>query len=116
MLKKIIVTILLLLFFFGIYSTLVFSAYLLHFILIHNTFLVGPGIVEFYPEWCPFPKNHLTSRTTVMGVLTLIPTILSPLNTLFFIKGKKNLRWFLVLLPIVLIIVIFTLSSLYPPS
>tara|TARA_R110000796_G_scaffold39386_1_gene98307 strand:- start:1163 stop:1519 length:357 start_codon:yes stop_codon:yes gene_type:complete len=118
MLKKITVTILLLLFFLGVYTALLLYAYMLHFPLIHNAFLVGStsGIVEFYPEWCPFPENHLTSRTTVMAALTLTTMILSPLNTLIFIKSKKKLRWFLVLLPIVLIIIMVTLYSLYLSS
>ena len=90
MLKKIIVTILLLLFFFSVYSFLGVIA------LMHNNFLTGSEsqIVNFDTEWG-------------FAALSLIPLILTPLNTLIFIKSKKNLRWFVVLLPIVLIIIYF---------
>jgi hypothetical protein len=92
---------------------------MLHFPLIHDAYLTGStsGIVEFYPEWCPFPENHATtSQATTMVVLTLVAMILSPLHTVVFIKSKKKVRLFLLLLPIVLILIIYILVRLYPPS
>ena len=88
MLKKTIITTLLLIYFCFIYGAFFLMSYWLYFSAVNNCFFAGPSACRM--------------NMTVVGILTLIPFILSPLNTLIFIKSNKKVKWLLILIPIIL--------------
>lgn len=98
MLKKIIITILLLIGFLFVYEVLFFTSYMLYFSVVNNCYLTGPSACRI--------------NTTVLGTLTLITLILSPLNTLIFIKSNKKVKWLLILIPIILYISVYIIYSI----
>lgn len=93
MLKKIIITVLLIIYFFSIYHVFLFMTYWFYFSVVNDCFIAGPSACRL--------------DMTIMGTLTLISLILSPLNTLIFIKSNKKNKWLLILNPIILSISVF---------
>ena len=68
-------------------------SYWAYFSVVNGCYIVGPSACRL--------------DMTVMGTLTLISLILSPLNTLIFIKSNKKVKWLLILLPIISSIFVF---------
>lgn len=94
MLKKIVITILLLIYFGFIYQVFFLMSYWAYFSVVNNCFFV-----------------ECRMNMTVMGTLTLISLILSPLNTLIFIKSNKKVKWLLILTPIILFVSVLIIYS-----
>ena len=94
MLKKIITTILLLIYFYFIYQSLLFIGYWLGYSVVHNCYISGPSSCQI--NW-----------TFIIRLSTLTALILSPLNTVIFIKSNKKVKWLLILTPIILLISVY---------
>ena len=94
MLKKIVITILILIYFGIIYQVFFLMSYWAYFSVVNKCFVV-----------------ECRMNMTVMGTLTLISLILSPLNTLIFIKSNKKVKWLLILTPIILFVSVLIIYS-----
>ncbi len=101
MLKKIIITILLLIYFGFIYQVFFLMSYWSYSSVVNNCFFAGPSACQM--------------NMTVIGILQLISLILSPLNTLIFIKSNKKVKWLLILTPIILSISVLIIYSVIKP-
>lgn len=101
MLKKTIITILLLVYFFCVHFLLFFISYWLYFSAVNNCFITGP--------------NACRLSMTVLGTLPLIPLISSPLSTLIFLKSNKKVKWLLILIPIILFVSVLIIYSVTKP-
>ena len=97
MLKKIIITILLIIYFGFIYGVFFLMSYQAYSSLVNDCFIAGPSACRL--------------DMTVTGTLALISLILSPLNTLIFIKSNKKVKWLLILIPIISSISVFIIYS-----
>jgi hypothetical protein len=112
--KKIIITILILFYFYITYISLFTFFYLSHFQLIHNVYIVSNGVEGFFPEWCPFGQHKRQMTKEMMTTIGTIPILISIVMTIIFNKVNKIIRWVLILLPIILILAIYLLTILNP--
>ena len=112
--KKIIIIILILFYFYITYISLFTFFYLSHFQLIHNVYIVNNGVEGFFPEWCPFGQHKRQMTKEMLTTIGIIPILISIVMTIIFNKGNKIIRWVLILLPIILILAVFLLIILNP--
>ena len=87
MLKKTVITLLLLVYFYFAYFSLIFTSYWLYFSIANDCYLTGPS----------------SCQISLSPILTSTPLFLSPLLTLVFIKSKNIVKWLLILIPFLII-------------
>jgi hypothetical protein len=88
--------------------------YLLHFNLIHNTYIIGDEISSSFPEWCPF-GSHTREMNKFTGTsIVIFPLIMSVINVLVFNIVKKKVKIILFLIPIILIFLFYIMTYFNP--
>lgn len=90
MLKKTVITLLLLVYFYFAYFSLIFISYWLYFSIVNDCYLSGES----------------SCQISLSPILILSPLFLSPLLTLVFIKSKNIVKWLLILIPFLIIPII----------
>jgi hypothetical protein len=112
--KKTIINLLIFIYFEITYIGLIVIFYLLHFNLIHNTYIIGDETSLSFPEWCPF-GNHTREMNKFTGTtIVIFPIIMSMINVILFNIIKKKIKFILFIIPIILIFLLYIMTYFNP--